>query len=1823
MVVLTADTSDKLGGVYLIEELIDFPGDDTAGRTTRFAGYLRAALRSTDPEVLGNASRALGKLAKPGGALTAELVDSEIKTALEWLQTERIESRRLSAVLIINELAKNSPTLVFAYVPQILESIWTAIRDSRSLVREKSAEAVGECFKLFSQRGLQTQYYKNMWKECLTGFKNSTFDFQHGSLLIVRELLKHGALFMHDHYRDACDIALQLKNHRELRMRSEVVELIPALARYSNEEFCAHYLQKFMSFLSQQLKKQYERSAAFKAIGGIAGAIKNSIAPYLEAIIAAIKYGLELKAKNKEKEMDKDGSIFECLSELSKATGQTLCKYIEDGLLDIMLACGLSVELCDALADMAAHVAPMRPQIQDKLLDTISLVLHKKPFRPLGCPENRLPPVPAFAREWAQHGIQHGEAETALALKTLGTFDFKSHILNEFVRDVAIPFLKSSNPDIRRCAAMTSSKLYIADPIVKQSSWHAIAVVRNVVTELLNTAISDPVPEIRREIMQSMDPKFDAHLAEQENIRKVIMAIDESDFEVRKAAVVIIGRLTSKNPAYVFPPLRKLLANFTQAINSSGDPVYEEEGARLVSLLVMNASSLVRPFVDNLVNVLVPKVLSSNSSVSATSLKAIGDLSTIGGLRLEKFIPRLMPTIIECLQDQSSIARREAALLALGQLSSNTGYVIAPYLDYPELLDLLTSIIKTEQQGPIRMETIKLLGILGALDPYRHQQSMEHNTTSRPVDNHLMSDVTLIMNGTSPSHENYYPQVVMSTLMHNVLKDNSLSQYHTMVIDSIVGIFKTLGLKCVEFLPQIIPIFSTVIQNAPVNRLEPCFNQLSILVNIVGVHVRPYIDDLVGLIQQFWDISPGVQTTCLSLIEALSKGLGGEFYPSMVILLPNLMKVVDMDTQHRSNPSLRVLHTILVFGNQAERSMWLVIPKLVQVFTNSNKSPSLRKSCIDTIGAIARQTNISDYGGQLLHNLRDSLESSHRAVQTAAYDCIITFLFQYPRESEPFLDGLRLAIIAAGISHSNFDSLRTKIRNGEALPQDLRPTVTFQGVSEEVAPAEGGQRKLPVNQEHLRKAWAAAKTSTKEDWQEWMRRFSIELLKESPSNALRACQQLATIYQQLARDLFNVAFLSCWTELYDEYQENLVSSLEMALQSSECPPEILQILLNLAEFMEHDDKPLPIDIGNLGIYAGKCHAYAKALHYKELEFEEERSPSVVEALISINNQLQQTDAAVGILRNAQKYSDFQLKETWFEKLGRWEDALHAYDERAKSDTSFEVVMGKMRCLHALGDWEQLQNIAESRWALASFADKRAIAPLAAAAAWGIHSWELMDNYLSVMKDNSPDRFFFKAIRAVNQDFYDNAYHCINKARDGLDTELVALLGESYTRAYDVVVRVQMLAELEEIISYKKATKDTEKQALMRDTWRVRLEGCEGKVETWQRMLKVRQLVLMPKDNKEVWIKYANLCRKSGKIGLAKQAINALKVNASSNDHLVADPDDAPEVCYALHKYNWASGDKTKAISELRDFTNVLADQCSELSMSITQLEATPTNPMNIFHHSRPAELKAKKQDMINMKHLLSRCFLRLGQWQTDSKAGHWQSEDAHEILLSYNSATQYNPDGYKAWHAWALANFEVVNAMAPVNDSGSAVGFPQATISDHVVPAIHGFFKSIALSPAGSTLQDSLRLLTLWFRHGSNPDVDRTLAEGFPTVSMDTWLEVIPQLIARINQPNLKIRSSVQKLLADVGKLHPQALVYPLTVAMKSEVKGRAESAKAVMDRLRTHRPILVDQAQLVSRELIRVAVLWHEMWYEGLEEASRLYAINTSLFESRFANNI
>ena len=163
-----------------------------------------------------------------------------------------------------------------------------------------------------------------------------------------------------------------------------------------------------------------------------------------------------------------------------------------------------------------------------------------------------------------------------------------------------------------------------------------------------------------------------------------------------------------------------------------------------------------------------------------------------------------------------------------------------------------------------------------------------------------------------------------------------------------------------------------------------------------------------------------------------------------------------------------------------------------------------------------------------------------------------------------------------------------------------------------------------VNQASLQRSWDVAQCASRDDWDEWMRRLAIQLLREAPSPALRATASLAHAYQPLARELFSAAFVCCWKELSEPYRVNLVHALESAFVA-DVRPEILQTLLNLAEFMEHSELDpnggLPIDISILAELALKCRAYAKALHYKEREYSSRGASVSVEALISINRKL--------------------------------------------------------------------------------------------------------------------------------------------------------------------------------------------------------------------------------------------------------------------------------------------------------------------------------------------------------------------------------------------------------------------------------------------------------------------------------------------------------------------------------------------------------------------------------------------------------------------------
>ncbi|KAF6834583.1 FAT domain-containing protein [Colletotrichum plurivorum] len=1829
------DSSERLGGVYALDALVDVEVSEQSTKMfARFNQNLKTILRGKDINPMQAAAVALGKMCRPGGSMISELVESETQMALEWLQSERVEERRYSAALVLRELARQAPTLMYNYVGLVLDLIWNSLRDNRHLIRATSAETVAACFRIIRERDqeLKQTWMEKAYAELMRGLQHGSVEYIHASLLMLKELLEQGGMFMQDHYPEACEIVLRYKDHRDVTIRKTVVLLIPDLASYSPAEFDRSYLHKFMVYLSGMLKKDKERNDAFLAIGNIANSVKSAIAPYLDGVMTHVREGLSLAAR-KRGPVD---AVFECISRLAVAVGQTLSKYME-ALLDPIFECDLTPKLTQALVDMAFYIPPAKDTIQNRLLDMLSMVLCGEPFKPLGAPHpNTLTAVPAVSKDAKDpQAYEHRKAEVKLALNTLGSFDFTGHVLNEFVRDVAVKYVEDEDPETREAAALTCCQLYVRDPIVSQTSYHAIQVVGDVIERLLTVGVSDPEPNIRRTVLAALDERFDRHLAKAENIRTLFFALNDEVFAIREVAISIIGRLARYNPAYVIPSLRKTLIQLLTELEFSDVARNKEESAKLLSLLVQNAQGLVKPYVDPMMSVLLPKANDPSASVAATILRAIGELATVGGEEVLPYKDRLMPLIIEALQDQSSNNKREAALHALGQLASNSGYVIEPYLEYPQLLELLQSIIRTEgQRGPLRQETIKLMGILGALDPYKYQQvERRRPDAQRRVESTQMTDISLMMTGLTPSSKEYFPTVVVNALLQ-ILKDTSLSSHHASVIEAIMNIFRTLGLECVSFLDRIIPAFLGVIRAADKMRLDSYFSQLATLVSIVRQHIRNFLPEIVEICQEFWHTTSNLQSTILSLVEAISRSLEGEFKIYLAGLLPLMLGVLEKDTTVRRLPSEKVLHAFLVFGSSAEEYMHLIIPVVVRTFEKQGQPSPLRKQAIETIGKITYQVNLNDYAAKIIHPLTRILASGDVALRVAALDTLCALIQQLGKDYLHFMGTVNKVLTQHQIQHQNYDLLVNKLQKGEVLPQDLGGGDRFvDRIDDQAAFADLGAKKLEMNAIHLKQAWDTKGKSTKEDWQEWLRRFSTTLLTESPNHALRACAALASSYLPLARELFNSAFVSCWSELYEQFQDELIQNIESAIKSENVPPDLLGLLLNLAEFMEHDDKALPIDIRVLGREAARCHAYAKALHYKELEFLQDQSSGAVEALIVINNQLQQSDAAIGILRKAQLYQEgIQLRETWFEKLERWDEALEFYERREKEipedkPVPVDIIMGKMRCLHALGEWDSLAGLASSTWANSSPDVQRLIAPLATAAAWGLGKWDSMDSYLQSMKRFSTDRSFFGAILALHRNQFREALNCVQQAREGLDTELSALVSESYNRAYQVVVRVQMLAELEELIVYKQA--DDKKKATMRRTWETRLKGCQRNVEVWQRMLRLRALVITPSENVHMWIKFANLCRKSSRLGLAEKSLKQLIGVEAPLDTFIPywhERGQQPnvglsrnipsQIIYAMLKWQWDFGqepenkEKNSDIPErtlycLRKFTN---DSAHRYEATKAHLTAQVPNGVDLtsdygFHQIDPSLMNPQTQKALyDQTVLLAKCYLRQGEWLIALNKENWQYDHVQDILTSYSQATKYNPRWYKAWHAWALANFEIVQALSTRGERTDHM------VIEHVVPAVRGFFKSIALS-AGSSLQDTLRLLTLWFTHGASADVNAAVTEGFTNVSVDTWLEVIPQLIARINQPTRRVQQSIHSLLADVGRAHPQALVYPLTVAMKSaQNTRRSRSAAQIMDSMRQHSANLVSQADIVSHELIRVAVLWHEQWHEGLEEASRLY---------------
>ena len=245
-----------------------------------------------------------------------------------------------------------------------------------------------------------------------------------------------------------------------------------------------------------------------------------------------------------------------------------------------------------------------------------------------------------------------------------------------------------------------------------------------------------------------------------------------------------------------------------------------------------------------------------------------------------------------------------------------------------------------------------------------------------------------------------------------------------------------------------------------------------------------------------------------------------------------------------------------------------------------------------------------------------------------------------------------------------------------------------------------------VDNDLVLKAFDNSNCKLEKDWNEWFKMAHKSLFEQSPSNFLYIFYLLTEYYFSLNLDLSCHAFYSVYINNNDVNKAKLTEFLKKVIRKdSKAPANLLLVVLDLSEFMERKNINMPIlDYTLFGNIAYKCKALAKALFYKEKDFEKNRELNM-DILIDLYYKLNIPENGIGLINlveTNQRYTDikdYDKKYIWYINLHDYSKALKIINTKLLNEKDSNKIKNlkkyKNICLNGLCDWEQILSGDES------------------------------------------------------------------------------------------------------------------------------------------------------------------------------------------------------------------------------------------------------------------------------------------------------------------------------------------------------------------------------------------------------------------------------------------------------------------------------------------------------------------------------------------------
>lgn len=632
---------------------------------------------------------------------------------------------------------------------------------------------------------------------------------------------------------------------------------------------------------------------------------------------------------------------------------------------------------------------------------------------------------------------------------------------------------------------------------------------------------------------------------------------------------------------------------------------------------------------------------------------------------------------------------------------------------------------------------------------------------------------------------------------------------------------------------------------------------------------------------------------------------------------------------------------------------------------------------------------------------------------------------------------------------------------------------------------------------------------------------------------------------------------------------------------------LTHIELSLAYMVEEKTRSQPKPLMNLDVlasvaFSGEMHT--KAIYFNEILFENlsnklgkvadrkdtqmRRVMAVAEDLIQYYRHLNMTMTANGLLKTlTRKFSDdiFAPEQFGFEEIASleqlnwWSEALRRYEARLASFGSRVLetasLVGVLRCEQALGNATRVQDLTDEYWDQLTPEAQREVAPYRAKAAFALGAWDTFDELAVDRRLRNCFGVVERCAALFRAERYEELLCYTCEVRESMLESFADSLNESYSRAYDGLTRLQHLRHFEELVSFTAAC--GERQSLLKEVWHRRLLHMSTKPDDLLTVLSINSLVVAPHDDLASYVYVIRSLCKSHWFSYAEHLLHqVLRTDASLHELCECDP----ELIHTYMKFLYLTKDKQGAYMELKEILSAV----------------------EVDTDDQRAEMWGQ-------------CWLLLGEWTMTLYPD--CGEEAIEELMC---ATELGPNNAAAFHSLGILHCDLARDPST-----------QGEVQDnHLISCINSLFKSVQLCDDVSgtlVMQDVLRILSVWFAHSSLRGINEAVHHGVQVVADYVWLNVVPQLIARIGIEARFARVILTDLLIRVGTRYPHALIYPLTVAEKSPEAVRQHMAERVIAGMRNlpENDRIVQEASLISNEMVRIAILWTEKWHVAIQQAA------------------